>query len=123
MRLVLALVAGAVVTAMGAVMLGEYHLVGLTPYVAAVLFAVVVAELLRSVARQTSVVLVAGASGLTATGLVWAAWIQAARDWSYVPDATWASVAVGAAVAALWVRSSARRGASTPSDPPPPPAG
>lgn len=123
MRLVLALAAGAAVTALGAVMLGEYELVGVTPYVAAVLFAVVIAELLRSLARQVSPAVVAGAAGLSAIGLLWAAWIQAARDWSYVPGSTWASVALGAAVAAAWVRSSARRGASTPSDRPPPPAG
>lgn len=123
MRLVLAFIAGAAVAAMGAVMLGEYELVGITPYVAAVLFAVVIAELLRSVAGQPSVVLVGGAAMLTVIGLLWAAWIQAGRDWSYVPGATWASLAVGAVAAALWVRSSARRGASTTSDPPPPPAG
>lgn len=123
MRFVLALVAGAAVAAAGAVMLGEYALIGVTPYVAAVLFAVVIAELLRSVAGHSSVALVAGAAGLTVAGLLWAAWIQAARDWSYVPGATWASAVLGAAVAALWVRSSGRRGANTTSEPGRPPGG
>lgn len=123
MRLAAAIVMGLIVSALGAIILGEYELVGVMPYVAAVLFALAEAELVTSIARRHDMLSAAAVVVLTGIGLAWAAWIQAARDWSYVPRTTWISVAVGAVVAAVWVRSFGRRGSSSPSDSTPPPAG
>lgn len=118
-----AIVMGLIVSALGAIILGEYELVGPMPYIAAVLFALVEAELVTSIGRRHDILSALAVTLLTAIGLAWAAWIQAARDWSYVPRTTWVALAVGAAVAGLWVRSFGRRGSNTPSGSTPPPAG
>lgn len=113
MRLALAVAVAAVATSAGAVMLGEYELVGVMPYLAAVLFGLALAELTAALARQRSFVVAAVSGSLTGLGLIWAAWIQSGRDWAYVPGTTWIAAAAGAVASALWVRSSALRGSSS----------
>lgn len=99
MRLALAGLAGLAVACLGALILGEYELAGSTPYVAGVLFGLVVAEAVVTVARRGGAGLAVFAGLASAAGMVWAAWIAAGRDWHYVAGGAWAGVAVGAAVA------------------------
>lgn len=109
MRLALAVVAGAAVAALGALILGEYEFKGSMPYVAGVLFGLVVAEAVLAVARRGGPLLAGAAGVLAAGGLVWAAWISSGRDWHYVPGAAWIAVALGGVVAlARTLRSSGR---------------
>lgn len=107
MRPLLAVVAAAVTAALGALILGEYELAGVTPFVAGALFGLVVAEAAVATAGRRSgapaVTTVAVAAPLAAgAGMVWAAWISSGRDWSFVPGEAWAGVALAALAAAAW---------------------
>lgn len=121
MRQLLAGVVCALVAALGALIVGEYELVGLTPFVAGALFGLVVAEAGLAAAgrdridRSTGLGVVAPVTA--AAGLVWAAWISSGRDWSFVPTEAWGGVAVAALAAALWVRGPRRRAAHIPPSP------
>lgn len=122
MRPALALLAGAAVASLGALILGEYEFKGTTPYVAGLLFGLVVAEAIVAVARRGGPALAGAAAALAGGGLVWAAWISSGRDWDYVPGAAWVAVAVGGAVAGVRtgrapVRSSGRPAAGNPPGP------
>lgn len=103
MRLALAAVAGAAVAAFSALILGEYEFTGSTPYVAGVLFALLVAEAVLAVAKGGTLPLAAATAALAGSGLVWAAWISAGRDWAYVPGVAWLSVAIGVVVGGVRV--------------------
>lgn len=122
MRLVLAVLAGAATAAFSALILGEYEFVGTTPYVAGLLFGLVVAEAMVTVARRGGVRLAAVAAALAAAGLVWAAWISSGRDWEYVPGLAWVAVGLGAASAGLrTARAAVRRSGPPAGDSPPSP--
>lgn len=113
MRPALALVAGAVAAALGAVILGEYPLTGLTGVIAGALFGLAVGEIVLSAGgvewRSRETIGMAGVAALTAAGLVWAAWISAGHVWRYVAKGAWAGVVVGAALGPVWLRSGVRR--------------
>ncbi|HEX2040069.1 MAG TPA: hypothetical protein VHF47_10105 [Acidimicrobiales bacterium] len=102
MRLALAVLAGAAVASLAALILGEYELVGWTPYLAGIAFGLVVAEVLTTVGRRSGAVPAVPAVVLAAGGMVWAAWISSGRDWSYVPGGAWTGVALAAACGAGW---------------------
>lgn len=114
MRLALAVVAGAAVAAFSALILGEYEFTGNTPYVAGLLFGLLVGEAVLAVAKRGTTLLAAITAALAGVGLVWAAWISAGRDWAYVPDAAWLSVAIGVVVGGVRV---ARAGVRTSAPP------
>ena len=115
MRLVLALVTAAATAALGAVILGEYQLAGLTGIIAGALFGLAIAEVVLTVgggpavAARLNVAMVAAAVA-SAAGLVWAAWISAGHDFGYVPKGLWAGVVVAALVSPWWLRGGVRRG-------------
>lgn len=116
MRLALALLTAAATAAVGAVIIGEYQLTGLTGVVAGALFGLAIAEVVLTVsgpsARDAPRIALAGSAVLTVAGLLWAAWISAGRDWGFVPNGLWIGVAVGAAVSPWWVRSGVQRSAA-----------
>lgn len=116
MRLVLALAAGAAVAAFSALILGEYEFKGSTPYVAGLLFGLLVAETVLAVAKRGSNALAGATAVLAGGGLAWAAWISAGRDWSYVPDAAWLSVGIGVVVGAVRVARAGVRSSAPPAD-------
>ena len=113
MRPVLALVAGAVAAALGAVILGEYPLTGVTGVIAGALFGLAIGEIVLSAGgvswRSRQAIGMAGVAALSAAGLVWAAWISAGHLWRYVANGAWAGVVVGAALGPVWLRSGVRR--------------
>lgn len=130
MRLALAVLAGAAVAALSALILGEYEFTGSTPYVAGVLFGLLVGEAVLAVAKRGTRALGAATAALAGGGLVWAAWISAGRDWAYVPGVAWLSVAIGVVVggvrvarAGAGVRSSAPPADDSPPEPGPAPGG
>lgn len=112
MRQLLAVLVAAFAAALGALILGEYEMVGTTPYVEGVLFGLVVAEAVITVAkpRPSPLALAAGAIA-PAVGMVWAAWISSGRDWDYVPNGAWIGAALAPIAAILWLRQSRGRGA------------
>jgi hypothetical protein len=101
-RLALALLAGAAVAALAALILGEYELVGWTPFVAGVAFGLVVAEVATTVSRRKGPLVGVPSAALASGGMVWAAWISSGRDWSYVPGGAWVGVGLAAACGAGW---------------------
>jgi hypothetical protein len=110
MRQLLAALGAVVASALGALILGEYELTGTTPFVAGVLFGLVIAELVLTLAKPRPTRLPLGAAVLASgLGMIWAAWISSGRDWSYVPNAAWVGAALAPLAAAAWLGSSRRR--------------
>jgi hypothetical protein len=118
MRLVLAVVAAAATAALGAVIIGEYQLAGITGVIAGTLFGLAIAEVVLTVSGPSARDLLAVALGSTAVitvaGLLWAAWISSGHDWGFVPTGLWIGLAAGAVVSVWWVRSGVRRGIGRP---------
>ena len=117
MRHLLGVTAALAAAAFGGLVLGEYELKGAMAFVAAVLFGVAVAEVLVAAGRQAGLADAVLVACFTAAGFAWSSWIQAGEDWGYVSGGRWAALPVGAAAAALWVRSSGRRAAGSPAEP------
>jgi hypothetical protein len=116
-------VVAALLSALGAVILGEYPLEGFRPVLAGLLFGVTIAEVLIWVARTGDRHLAGTAALLAEAGLVWATWISTAHDLGSASATAWLGIVVGAAAAGAWVRSAGRRRPSTPDGPAPAPAG
>jgi hypothetical protein len=115
MRLVLAVLAGAITAAFGAVVLGEYPLAGVTGLIAGLLFGLAVAEVAltaggSALAGRETPAMVAVAA-FTAAGLAWAGWISSGHLWSAVPKGLWLGAVVGAALGPWWLRGGVRRAA------------
>jgi hypothetical protein len=116
----LAVLAGAATAAFGALILGEYEFNGATPYLAGVLFGLIVAEVVLTVAKRASRALAATSALEAGFGLAWAVWISSGRGRAPIPFAADVSVALGVLVAAGWVviptrnRSRATPAASSP---------
>lgn len=111
------MVAGALFACLGALILGEYELTGLTPVVAGILFGLITAEVMTVAGRTNDVMLALTAAALSSAGMVWAAWISSGRDWDYVPGGAWAGVALAAVAAAAWIKTPGRRGSRTRPEP------
>lgn len=117
MRSALALLAATATAALGALLLGEYDFTGWTPFVAGVLFGVVVAEAAVVVGRRRGPALAAATGVLSGAGLLWAVWISS-DHWIFVPRTAWVAVAIGPVAAATWfVRSAGPRAADNPPEP------
>ena len=93
--------AGAVVAAIGALVLGEYELVGVTPFVAGPLFGLAVAEAVTWASGRRGPT--AGVTGafLAAVGMVWAGWIDSGEGIDPMPGLVWPA-AVLAALTGAW---------------------
>lgn len=115
-RPVLAIVMSAALSALGAIILGEYALVGITPLVAGPLFGIAIAETAATVARRFDGYLLVAVALLVEGGLVWATWISTSHRLGDASLTAWLGGALGAGVALLWLRSAGRRGDRTPVD-------
>ena len=105
MRQLLAVLAAALASALGALILGEYEMQGTTPYVSGALFGLVIAELALTVAKPRPHPATSAAAALfPGLGMVWAVWISSGRDWDYVSGGAWIGVALAPIAAALWLR-------------------
>lgn len=110
MRQVLAVVAGALLAALGAVVLGEYDLQGLTAIIGFPLYGVAVTELTMAVGRRLPPVSLAIVGALVVGGLTWALWISFGhfRNGFTPPWLSWAMVGAAVVAAVLWGRSGHR---------------
>jgi hypothetical protein len=88
----------ALASALGALILGEYDFSGLTPYVTALLFALVLGELVAEVGRLRSWVVAGASAALVALALGWAAWINSGSGLRPFPRAAWGAMVVGVVV-------------------------
>lgn len=123
MRQLLAVLVGAIVASIGAIVLGEYHLTGVVALVAGLLFGLAIAEVVVGVGRRLGRVTMAVTACISGLGFIWALWIDADHFRNRVPASSWAGAAVACGGAVLWLvvarRAPPRRGAvgAGPSEP------
>jgi len=117
MRLAVALLVGAGVSALGALILGEYELKGVMAIVAGILFGVAVAEVVLAIAHHPGLTIGLVTGGLAAAGMVWSSWIAEGRTFHYVGTARWVGVAVSLIAAPVWFKGSGRRAPDSPPSP------
>lgn len=98
-RATLGLLLAALVSVLGALILGEYEFEGWLPLVAGLLFGLVVAEVAIEVGRRRTWPIGATAGVLAGAGLVWAGWISAGEGLAPVPGGAWIAAAIAAVVA------------------------
>ena len=96
-----AVVAGAVVAAAAALLLGEYPFEGLLVLASGVLVGLLVSEAFVSVGDWRGPGPAAVCAALAAAGLVWAGWIAEGHDFGRIAPEGWFAVALGAAAAGL----------------------
>jgi len=116
MRLIVSLLAGAVVAALGAAVLGEYAFDGLAVIGSGLVLGLFVAEAVVAVARGGSRLGAAAAGLLSGAGLVVAGWTSTGHRLGTVGAQGWSAIVVGMAVAAFRARP---RGAARRSRPEP----
>lgn len=105
MRQLVAGLAAAAASTLGALILGEYEMAGWTPYVSGALFGLVIAELVLSVAKpRPALGLALAAVAMAGLGMLYAVYISSGYDWDYVPDGAWIGVDLAPLAAALWLR-------------------
>ncbi len=110
-RTVLGVVGGALVAALGALILGEYEFTGLLPYVAGPLFGLAVGEVVVAVGASRASAVAVLASLLAFSGVVWAGWIDSSEGVEPFKTLVWVAAALAAVVAFLRIsglRSPAR---------------
>lgn len=100
LRVGLGLVCAALVSALGALVLGEYEFEGTLPYVAGPLFGLVIGEVVTGVGRTRSGLVGVAAAAMAFGGIAWAGWIDSSQGVEPVKDLVWVS-AVLAGVTAL----------------------
>ena len=120
MRPILAVVVGAAVAWLGGLVLGEYAFTGAAVVGSGVLLGLFVAGAALAVARSPSRILALALAGLTAAGLVWAAWVSTGHRLGNVSVVGWIAVTLGAVAAALrtltWRTPARSRPEPTPAD-------
>jgi ABC-type cobalamin transport system permease subunit len=94
----LALLAGGITAALGALILGEYPFSGATPYVAGLLYALVVSEVVLSIGRRHSLAGGVALGLVCGAGMGWAVWISTGRGVTPVPAGGWVAVAIAVVV-------------------------
>jgi hypothetical protein len=86
---------------LGGLILGEYPFTGVMPYIAGVLFGLVVAEVIVSVSQQQGTVSAITAAVCSAGGLGWAVWISSGKGVDPIPIGGWVAIGIGGLVALL----------------------
>jgi hypothetical protein len=109
MRQAVAVLVGAGVAAVAALILGEYELKGVMALVAGVLFGIVIAEVMVAVDKHPSTIVAILSGVYSAIAMAWSGWIAAGRTWHFFGRGRWIALVVAAVVAPLWVRSAGRR--------------
>ena len=105
------MLAGGLLAFVGAVVLGEYDLQGVTALVGFPLYGVAVAELTVAIGRRLSLAALAAVGLIVVAGLSLALWISFGhfRNGLEPPTLSWVMVAVAAAAAVTWARSGRHR--------------
>jgi hypothetical protein len=109
MRSVLALVLGAAVAVVLALIVGEYPFAGLTPYLVAVAVPAIIGTVTVWTGRRHPDRLWAASGLLGGASVGWALWISTGRGLDPVPAAGWVSVALAVAWPLAWGTILARR--------------
>jgi len=108
LRVPFAVLAGAAVAALGAIVLGEYEFTGFMPWAAGPLFGAAVAEALTWAGGERGTVPGLVSAVLAVAGLVWAGWIDSGEGIDPMPALVWPAAGL-AGLTAAW-RAGALRG-------------
>lgn len=111
MRQALAIVFGTLLALVGALVLGEYDLRGLTAVIGFPLYGVAVSELALAVGRRLAPASLVVVGMAVAAGLAWALWISFGhfRNGEDPPALSWVMVGVAVVAAVGWGWSSRTR--------------
>ena len=94
LRTLLGALCGALVAALGALILGEYPFTGTLPWIAGPLFGLVVGETVVAAGHSRSMVVGAVAGLLAIGGISWAGWISSGEGLAPMSTVVWASAAL-----------------------------
>jgi hypothetical protein len=100
----MALMAAGLAAGLGALIMGEYQLAGVTGVVASALLGLAVAEIALTAGGAGARGLAFPVAALASGAVAWGGWIAAGRDVDYVPRAVWVGVPLAAVAAAWWLR-------------------
>ncbi len=120
-RLLLAVPVALAVTVLGAAILGEYQFTGVTGAAAGLIYGLFIAEAAVAVARRGSALLAVICAVLAVGGLGWAIRASIGPRASVpgdIPAMGWLALGLAAVGAAIRARSSGRRPAGSPTEPP-----
>jgi hypothetical protein len=110
-RALLGLLLAASVSVLGALILGEYEFTGTLPWIAGLLFGLVVGEVVVGVGRSRHPAVAVIAAAIAFGGVAWAGWIDSSHGLEPMKGLAWASAALAAVTAGLRV-AGLRRAAS-----------
>jgi hypothetical protein len=96
-----ALLIAALVSALAALMLGEYEFTGSLPYIVGPLFGLAIGEVVAAVGRTRSAIVALVAAAICFGGIVWTGWIDSSEGVEPMHGAVWPSAALAAVVAYL----------------------
>ena len=108
LRVFVALLVGAVVCVIGALILGEYEFAGATPYLGGLLFGLVVSEFVVEIGKVRHPVVGAVTGVMVAAALGWAAWIASGHGLRPYPASAWGAMAIGGVVGGVRAGKPAR---------------
>lgn len=114
MRVVLGVLAAAVTAAAAGLIMGEYELRGVLPYIAGILFGLAVAEAAITAGASRSWALAVPAAVLAFAGLTWSANIDAGGEFGLIAGSRWIGSVLAGLAAAWWIRQLGGRAASIP---------
>jgi hypothetical protein len=103
-QLTLSLVAGALVAALAALIVGEYPFVGLMAVGAGVVMGLVVAEVMAAVGRRRHLGVAVPGALFAAGSVLWAAWIASGQGLEPYPVEAWVAAGLALAVAGFRLR-------------------
>ncbi|HJR26378.1 MAG TPA: hypothetical protein VJ804_12955 [Acidimicrobiales bacterium] len=95
------LVLGALVAALGALILGEYEFTGTLPYIAGPLFGLAVGETVVAVGRSRATGTAAATALIALGGITWAGWIDSSEGVEPMHTGVWVAAALAAVAAFL----------------------
>jgi hypothetical protein len=117
-RLTLSVVAGAVVAALSALIVGEYPFQGALALVSGAVMGLVVAEVMAAVGRRRHLVVAVPGALFAAGSVLWAAWIASGQGLEPYPPEAWVAAALGLGVAGFRLRPRGAAGGGEPTDSP-----
>ena len=100
-RPILGLVVGALVCAIGALILGEYEFNGVTPVGAGLLFGLVISEIVLEVGARRHPIIGLLSAAMVAGALAWAGYVSSGEGLRPFPNGAWVAMAFGAVAAGI----------------------
>ena len=90
---------GALVCAIGALILGEYEFNGVTPVGAGVLFGLVISEIVLEIGARRHPIIGLLSAAMVAGALAWAGYVSSGEGLRPFPNGAWVAMACGAVAA------------------------